>query len=255
MVDNRSRNLRLITPGNFPDYRKIVAPLAEACWPEFMLHDPIADMHWSALFERFPEYQFGLLDAESGTAVAMGNSVPLCWDQPLDELPDEGWDWALQQAVENHRASVAPNIQCAIQVDIIPAYRGQGLSARMVETMRSVGESRGLRVLVAPVRPSQKAEYPLADIDRYIHWKNDAGLPFDAWLRVHARAGANILKACHVSMTIRGSVSEWHTWTGLSFPESGEYVVPGALNPIRVDLDADQGLYVEPNVWMAHSLD
>ena len=39
---------------------------------------------------------------------------------------------------------------------------------------------------------------------------------------------------------------------GLAFPESGEYVVPQALVPVTIDHEADQGLYVEPNVWMRH---
>jgi hypothetical protein len=36
----------------------------------------------------------------------------------------------------------------------------------------------------------------------------------------------------------------------MSFPEDGEYVVPGALVPVR--FEAGVGRYVEPNVWMRH---
>lgn len=53
-------------------------------------------------------------------------------------------------------------------------------------------------------------------------------------------------------MTITGSVAEWEKWTGMRFPESGEYVVPGALRPVVVDLEEDLGLYEVPNVWMLH---
>ena len=62
------------------------------------------------------------------------------------------------------------------------------------------------------------------------------------------------MKVCHKSMTIYGNVNDWQSWTGLSFPESGAYSVPGALNPVSMDLVADQGVYVEPNVWMVHDL-
>jgi hypothetical protein len=41
-------------------------------------------------------------------------------------------------------------------------------------------------------------------------------------------------------------------WAGMSFPESGSYVVPGALVPVEIDRERDEGLYVEPNVWMVH---
>ena len=43
-------------------------------------------------------------------------------------------------------------------------------------------------------------------------------------------------------------------WTGLRFPESGEYIVPGALNPVEIDCELDRGEYIEPNVWMAHKV-
>jgi hypothetical protein len=30
-------------------------------------------------------------------------------------------------------------------------------------------------------------------------------------------------------------------------------VVPDALVPVEIDRERDEGLYVEPNVWMVHS--
>jgi GNAT superfamily N-acetyltransferase len=247
-------SLTLITPANCPGYRQLVAPLAEACWPEFMLHDPIADKYWGDLFDRFPGYQFGLLDDVTGRAAAMGNSVPLLWEQPLEDLPERGWDWAFEQAVQDHELERKPTTLCALQVAIDPAYRGAGISVRMVETMRSIGRSAGFGQLVAPVRPSQKAHYPLADIDHYVAWKTADGHPFDAWLRVHVRAGAHIIKVCHESMVISGSMEQWRAWTGMAFPEKGAYVVPGALNPVEIGPAASTGTYTEPNVWMVHPL-
>jgi hypothetical protein len=40
----------------------------------------------------------------------------------------------------------------------------------------------------------------------------------------------------------------------MAFPESGDYVFPGGLSPLAVDREADQGTYLEPNVWMVHDL-
>ena len=56
-------------------------------------------------------------------------------------------------------------------------------------------------------------------------------------------------------MRITGTVSEWEKWTGQKFPESGTYTIYGALVPIDIDREADRGVYIEPNVWMYHSLD
>ena len=185
---------------------------------------------------------------------AMGNSLPFHRDKELSELPEVGWDWVFLQAIADHKNGVKPNIEFAIQIAIHPDYQSQGLSMQMVEAMRAIGKSKGFKNLVAPVRPNQKSQYPLIRIDDYITWKNDDGLPFDAWLRVHARAGARIIKPCHEAMTIRGTRADWEEWAKLKFPQSGEYIIPGALNPMAMDVEKDEGVYVEPNVWLVHEI-
>jgi hypothetical protein len=121
--------------------------------------------------------------------------------------------------------------------------------------MKRVAEERGLRALIAPVRPTLKYLCPLTPMNRYAKWRRKDGLPFDQWLRGHARLGAEFLKVAPKSMTITGSISEWEGWTGVSFPESGPYIVPGALQPVEIDLDRDLGTYEEPNVWMRHPVE
>lgn len=49
-----------------------------------------------------------------------------------------------------------------------------------------------------------------------------------------------------------GTVAEWQEWTGMVFPDSGDYVIPDGLTPLRVDRDLDQGIYTEPNLWLRH---
>jgi GNAT superfamily N-acetyltransferase len=245
---------QLISPNDLPDYRDRAGDLAVASWPEFMLHDPIADENWHELFDRFNEYQFALLDTESDRMAAMGNSLPFYWDHHLDELPEGGWDWVFVKAIEDHKQGLQPNIQSAIQVNIHPDYRAQGLSSTMVQAMREIGRSKRFKYLVAPVRPNQKSHYPLISIDDYIQWTDDKGLPFDSWLRVHARLGARIIRPCHEAMTIPGTRAEWEEWTGMKFPQSGRYYILGALNPMEMNVEKDEGIYIEPNVWMVHEL-
>jgi GNAT superfamily N-acetyltransferase len=249
-----TNRFQIISPHDLTDYRPRAGEITDASWPEFMLHDPIANENWHELFDRFSEYQFAMLDTEINRMAAMANSLPFSWDQPLEKLPEGGWDWVFIKAIEDHKNGVKPNIQCAIQIAIHPDYRSQGLSSRMVQAMRAIGKSKGFNDLVAPVRPNQKSKYPLTSIDDYIHWTNDEGLPFDAWLRVHVRAGAKILKPCHEAMTIRGTRAEWEEWTGMQFPQSDRYVIPGALNPMEMKVENDEGVYIEPNVWLVHEL-
>ena len=245
---------QIIKPDDLPDYRKLAGAIGDASWPEFMMHDSIANDYWHELFDRFGEYQFALMDTETHRMAAMGNSLPFRWEEDLSALPEGGWDWVFLKAVEDHKNGITPNIQSAIQIAIHPDYQSQGLSSTMIQAMRAIGESKGFKHLVAPVRPNQKSKYPLISIDDYIKWTNDEGLPFDAWLRVHARLGARILKPCHEAMIMRATRAEWETWTDLKFPQSGTYFIPGALNPMEMDLEKDEGIYVEPNVWMVHTI-
>jgi hypothetical protein len=99
-----------------------------------------------------------------------------------------------------------------------------------------------------------KARYPLTPMERYAWWQRPDGAPFDPWLRVHWRCGGELLKVAHPSMLIEGTVAEWESWSGMRFPDSGDYVVPGALCPVQMDVHADVGRYVEPNVWVHHPI-
>jgi GNAT superfamily N-acetyltransferase len=245
---------KLISPSGLEDYRDQAGDISEASWPEFMLHDSVANENWHELFDRFVDYQFALLDTEKNCMAAMGNSLPFQWDHPVQDLPEDGWDWVFLKAIEDNKAGIQPNIQSAIQIAIHPDYQGQGLSSFMVKSMWEIAKSKGFENLVAPVRPNLKSKYPLISIDDYIKWTNEEGLPFDAWLRVHARLGARILKPCHEAMIIRGSREDWETWTELKFPQSGHYYIPGALNPMEMDVENDEGVYIEPNVWMVHQV-
>jgi GNAT superfamily N-acetyltransferase len=244
---------QVITPAH-AEYRNLVRGLTKEVWPEFMLHEAVANEHWHELLDRFSDYQFALFDRQNERVAGMGNSFPLHWDGRLEDLPERGWDWAFQQAVEDHKRGLSLNYHCAIQIVIHPEYRGHGLSRPMVEAVRAVTQSKGMKALIIPLRPSEKSNYPLASLDDYIIWKNEDGRPFDAWLRVHVRAGARVIKVCHESKVIRGRRADWEHWTGMKLPQSGEYIIPGALNPIQLDLENDEGVYVEPNVWIVHEV-
>jgi hypothetical protein len=55
-------------------------------------------------------------------------------------------------------------------------------------------------------------------------------------------------------MKISGTRAQWEGWTGMKFPQSGSYFLPGALNPMEMNLEKDEGVYSEPNVWMVHEI-
>ena len=142
-----------------------------------------------------------------------------------------------------------------VQIAVDNKYQGRGLSSLSVKEMSNLAIKRGIKRIVIPLRPSNKHKYPLIPIEDYMNWKLDNNLPFDSWLRVHIKAGGKIIKICSKSMFIPGTIDEWKEWTKLDFPGSGSYIIPGALNPISIDTEKNQGLYIEPNIWILHELE
>jgi GNAT superfamily N-acetyltransferase len=240
-------SLRFFTFDERPDLRDRKGPLLEA-WPRFMLEDEVSNRCWDLLYERFGGFQHFLV-SEDDELIAEVNSVPVELD--VGALPERGWDEALERGTTGIGT---PTVVSAIQVLIAAGRQGQGLSRLCLERMREIAGAHGFEHLVAPVRPSLKDRYPLVPIDRYIHWTRPDGRLLDPWLRVHAGLGAELVGPCRESMTITGTVADWEAWTGLFFPDSGDYVVRGALELVHIDREADVGTYVEPNVWMHHRL-
>jgi len=80
-----------------------------------------------------------------------------------------------------------------------------------------------------------QGQYPLIPIDEYVTWTRGDGKLFNAWMRVHSELGATVVRPCPRSMRIVGNVADWEEWTGVQFPGSGQYIVPGPLVPVLVD--------------------
>jgi GNAT superfamily N-acetyltransferase len=250
----REEDYKIVSLADYPEILDAVNQLGDDSWPAFMHHDPVAKRYWPRLYTDFADCQFAIIDTYNGALIAAGHSLALRWDDPIGDLPDDGWDGIVKRAFADFDAGREPNAQCALAIAIAQKYRGHGLSTVMVEAMREIGQRQGLKWLLAPLRPTLKTLYPLIPMSRYILWEREDGQPFDPWIRVHARIGAEIVKVCTQSMTITGTVADWERWTGLKFPDSGVYVIPGALSPIEIDVERDLGTYIEPNVWMVHEL-
>jgi len=245
-------DLKLVTTLDRPDLIKAGDDIVEAVWPEFMLNDAVANEYFFKLYEVFPQYQYWLLEGEK--IVGIGNSIPLSWNKGLHDLPEEGWDWALEKGFIDYKKKRTADILCALSITISPEFQGKGVSREMINSMMTIGLKNHFKELIIPVRPTSKKDYPLTNIHEYIQWKREDGLSFDPWLRVHLRAGAELIKVCDKAMLIEGSIEDWSKWTGMIFPESGKYIIPGALRPVEFDLEKDKGIYLEPNIWIKYDL-
>ncbi|HEY4200480.1 MAG TPA: GNAT family N-acetyltransferase [Devosiaceae bacterium] len=235
-----------------PDLLAGAEALTAASYPPFMLHDPVSARYWEALYTA-PLARFQTIAELDGQVIAQGNAIPFMW-RAGEELPNDGWDAVLEAGVEATRAGLETNALSALSIVIAPNHRGAGLAEQMLGAMKQAANHAGLTALVAPVRPTRKADYPLQDFERYCGWTRGDGTPFDPWIRTHWRLGASIVKTAPCSMRIPGNISAWQQWTGLTFPESGLYGFAGGLAPLVVDIDRDEAVYTEPNLWMRHLL-
>jgi GNAT superfamily N-acetyltransferase len=229
--------------------------LHDVSWPRFLRQrDALGyGQYWPQLFTTWADWQLLLIEG-MGPTIAVTHAVPLVWAGTVDDLPSSIAE-ILRRAADDRAAGRAPNALCAIAAMVDPRYRGQGMSPAAVHAMTDLARARGLRSLIAPVRPAAKSAYPLAPMERYVRWENADGLPLDPWIRVHARMGAEILRVAARTIVIEGSVADWERWTEMTFPDSGPYVVPGALQPVVIDRERDEGRYEDPNVWMRHPLE
>jgi GNAT superfamily N-acetyltransferase len=235
-----------------PDLLVQTTRIINASWPRFMLNGFESNDYWNKLYIFYPEFQFVIIDPDTAQVAALGNSISLDWARPATELPERGWDWALEKGIQDYLDKRHVRTHCALAISVLPAYRNKGISSLMVKIMKTISKQHGSESLVAPLRPLMKSRYPLTPIENYLKVEDDNGLPFDPWIRVHARARGKVLKACGRSMIITATISEWEERAGMRFHESGSYVVPDALVPIEMDLDKNLGTYVEPNIWIEH---
>lgn len=203
--------------------------------------------------DRWPSTTIALLERDEclarGVAVTFAGGLP-----GRKPFPDRGWDQVVVWAVEDALDGQAVDTVCALEIAVHPRWQRRGLSARVLAAMRANAAALGFGELIAPVRPPAKATEPWTAMAKYAMRQRADGLPADPWLRVHVRAGGQIVRIASCSATVQASLEDWRGWTGLALEDDGPVAVPGALVPVLVAQKLDVGVYVEPNVWMVHPL-
>jgi hypothetical protein len=236
-----------------PELVQVVEGVDAVAYPTFMHHSDLTPL-WPAIYESFSDHQLALTDGDTGRHLAHGNMVPFVWSGTYSGLPRSAAEM-VHLALEQKRRGMRPTAVGALQAVVNPADQGTGVSARMLQCMARLATMRGYASLFAPIRPNHKARYPLATLANYVRWTRADGLAYDPWQRVHLGLGATPVEIVSRWLSVTASVREWTDWTGLVFPESGAYVIPGGLVPLDVDVEDAIGCYVEPHLWMHYRLD
>ena len=219
-------------------------------FPAFITADQEVKKYIARIRTSFPQLNVMLLD-EGGTAVATGWAVPIAWSDEVEDLPTSFSD-VLRRALESHDSGYKATTLVICAGVVHPDRKGTGAARQLLEALIAAGQNCDLTRVVAPVRPTRKHVYPLFSITDYAAWVRPDGLPFDPWLRLHVRSGARIIALLPAAQTMTGTVKEWEDWAGMSLPASGEYIIPQGMSPLSINLAANTGTYVEPNIWVQH---
>ncbi|GAB3067255.1 hypothetical protein [Micromonospora schwarzwaldensis] len=241
--------MEFVTRIDRPDLHDSAEAVFREDWPEFIFHDDVPTNYMVRVGKYFPRYDVMALD--EGRVVAGGWGVPMAWNGTPDDLP-AGYDDTLIRAVQGREAGVVPTCLSFMAVAVGSSLARRGVAGEVLAELTRRALDDGLAHVVAPLRPTWKARYPLVSMAEYASWTRPDGLSIDPWIRTHQRMGARVVRPAHESMVVEGSVAEWESWADMPFPVSGDYVVPGALNLVLIDREHDRGVYVEENLWVQH---
>jgi len=241
-------NPKILTFQEEPQLSQAVHLLHKQFPPFIVYGDPVSWNLWNevGLYKNFPSYQFALRDEEN-EIIGCGHTIPLYWNGRESHLPS-GYDDSLKEGFKNKK----PNTLCGLAAITSFNHKGKGYSYALIHAMKRIAEMNDFTSVILPVRPTWKQHYPIISIDHYASWERDNGEPFDPWLRVHWRLGGVQLQTAPRSMYITGTIQQWEGWTGMSFPETGRYKVPGALSLVNINIEKNYGEYYDPNVWVVH---
>lgn len=227
-------------------YRKTV----RSSFPDLIFESEIVKHCWPKIEKYFPEFQVFLVD-QSENIIGFINSIPFYWDQPLQELPDDGWDWLVNHGIEGFEKGIQPNCIGGLQIIVSKSHLGKGYSKLLIDEGKKIKERLGFQNLVIPIRPTLKSNFPNMDMEAYINYQID-GKVYDPWIRTHLSSGAEIIKICPNAMNIQGDIAMWEKLIKQKIHQSGNYEVEGGLNHVYIDLENNNGEYREDNIWIGY---
>ena len=250
-----------------------------------MEYDPDAGETMIALGRSIPYYWPELEDINDTSSLSECPHI-------LRSLPDRGWDSIVSRGIRQYRTreGLSPvsaqqtlaldedsdsksshntkeaNVLSALSITVRADRRNCGFAEMLIEAMKQVAREQGLRVLVAPLRPTRKSDYPWLSMEQYISRtlseppaslvpgagcnqpslvrglrRGGPNLPFDPWLRKHVRLGGRVAKVAPASMIVQGSFSEWQAWTGIDFYSLVRD--QGRAGSVQPESDRDEGCF------------
>ncbi|GMQ55844.1 hypothetical protein AN1V17_02360 [Vallitalea sediminicola] len=241
---------KMFTVSQLSEFKDEIKNMHVDAWPEYFIGDETNKKYWGKLFDKFPKYQMALRNKD-GDIVAVGNSIPICWEGTTETLP-KGWDEGLEKGFIDGENNKEPNCLLVLAAVVDKKHQNKGLSTLILKAFKSLGHRYNLSRIIVPVRPTGKANHPEVVFEQWCERKRPDGMPEDNWLRIHERIGGKNLRIETQSQYVVGTIEEWGKWSGQDINESGEYNFKDTLQPVKIDMDKGTGEYYDPCVWMEH---
>src|SRR5262245_31027732 len=109
-----------------PELGQLMADVPDG-WPEFMYHDPFADLLYEHATTRYASTCMVAIDPERPQhALATSYGVPI--SVGLDDLPESGWDGAMLIATNDQLAGVRGSLFCGLEITVRPDLRRAGMA-------------------------------------------------------------------------------------------------------------------------------
>ncbi len=239
-------NLNPLNASQLSQYKMAVSK----AFPYILSESQTIKNYWERLENYFPKFQLYLISAD-GDLIGFMNTIPFQFKSPINELPENGWDWMLAKGISDFETDQLPNFLGGLQVIVRNEYQKLGYSRQILNYAKQIFQSLKLLNLLIPIRPTKKHNFPKMSMAAYLELKDQNEI-YDPWIRTHLKGGAQIIKVCNSSMSIRGDIKFGESILDKNISESGEYLLKGVLKPISIDVKNDIGEYKEPNIWIKY---
>src|SRR5207237_6067265 len=127
---------------------------------------------------------------------------PVRTDGDTANLPDRGWDWALETAIIGNEAGITPNILCGLSITVLPEFQRRGVGTTMIKHVVSLAAKHGFHKVIMPVRPISKHKWPFLTMQEFLTWRGRDSFHDDPWFRDYEQTGGVVASMCNRSLTI-----------------------------------------------------
>ena len=238
-----------------PELAEAADSLDVASFPKFLTGN-WTNERYVAMEKAFADTHVVLTDDSGDKLLAGGFSAPIHLD---GVLPENGWEGGLEQALKDRADGKSPNALLAMSAFVSQEARGQGMSGKILDAFKKRAKELGYDRVIAPARPSERAKHLDMSMEEYAKLVDpETGLHQDPWIRTHQRHGgdfAGVGKNSHLVLTADQeppSIGQWEEWTGMEFPEDGDYEIPGGNGYLHIENGV--GEYSEDCMWMVYEL-